>query len=122
MPRPVSIPSHRRPTPPGEILLREFLEPLEITQAAFARRIGITAARLSEIIHGKRPVTMDSALRFERALGFAAESWLRMQLAVDMYDALRGPAAKSVAKIKPFGRAEGRDRRRRASASARLSR
>jgi len=115
MPKPPTIPTNRRPTPPGEILLREFLEPLGITQAAFAKRINITAARLSEIIHDKRPVTMDSALRFERALGFSVESWLRMQLAVDIYDALHGPAAKSVASIKPFGRAAGRDRRRNAT-------
>src|ERR1035441_963651 len=102
MNRPLTIPTHRRPTSPGSILLREFLEPLGITQSAFAKHVGITTARLSEIIHGKRPVTMDSALRFERALGFSAESWLRMQLTLDMYDALHGPAAKSVARIKPF--------------------
>ncbi len=102
MNRPLTIPTHRRPVPPGEILLREFLEPLEIAQAAFAKRIGVTAARLSEIIHGKRPVTMDTALRLERALGMKAESWLRMQLAVDMYDALHGPAARAVASIKPL--------------------
>jgi addiction module HigA family antidote len=91
MNRPLTIPTLRRPTPPGEILLREFLEPLQITQAAFAKRIGVTPARLSEIIHGKRPVTMDTALRLERALGFNAESWLRMQLTVDMFDAFNGP-------------------------------
>jgi addiction module HigA family antidote len=102
MNRPLTIPTLRRPTLPGEILLREFLEPLEITQAAFAKRIGVTPARLSEIIHGKRPVTMDTALRLERALGFNAESWLRMQLTVDMFDALHGPAARAVAKIKPI--------------------
>jgi addiction module HigA family antidote len=101
MNRPLTIPTHRRPVPPGEILLREFLEPLQITQAAFAKRIGVTAARLSEIIHGKRPITMDTALRLERALGMKAESWLRMQLTVDMYDALHGPAARVVANIKP---------------------
>jgi addiction module HigA family antidote len=105
MDRPLTVPSNRRPTPPGEILLREFLQPLGITQSAFAKHIGVTNARLSEIIHGKRPVTMDSALRFERALGFAAESWIRMQMTVDMYDALHGRAAKTVARIKPIARA-----------------
>lgn len=107
MNRPLTIPSHRRPVPPGEILLREFLEPLGVTQADFAKRIGVTAARLSEIIHGKRPVTMDTALRLERALGFKAESWLRMQLAVDMFDALHGPASRAVANIKPITQARG---------------
>src|SRR5476649_1007290 len=105
MNRPLTIPSHRRPTSPGEILLREFLEPLGITQVAFAKHIGVTNARLSEIIHGKRPVTMDSALRFERALGFSAESWMRMQMTVDMYDALHGKLGKSVGRIKPIARA-----------------
>ncbi len=105
MNRPLTIPTHRRPTPPGEILLREFLEPLGLTQTAFAKHIGITNARLSEIIHGKRPVTMDSALRFERALGLRAESWMRMQMAVDLYDATRGRAAKAVGRIKPIARA-----------------
>lgn len=105
MNRPLAIPTHRRPVPPGEILLREFLEPLGITQSAFAKHIGITNARLSEIIHGKRPVTMDSALRFERALGFSAESWMRMQMTVDMYDARHGPAARSLDRIKPIARA-----------------
>ena len=105
MNRPLTIPAHRRPTLPGRILLREFLEPLGITQAAFAKHIGVTNARLSEIIHGKRPVTMDSALRFERALGLSAESWMRMQMTVDMYDALHGRLGKSVERIKPIARA-----------------
>ena len=105
MHRPLTIPTNRRPTPPGSILLREFLEPLGITQSAFAKHIGVTNARLSEIIHGKRPVTMDSALRFERALGFSAESWLRMQLTLDMYDALHGRARKAVERIKPLAHA-----------------
>ena len=102
MNRPLSIPSNRRPTPPGEILLREFLEPLEITQVAFAKHIGITTALLSEIIHGKRAVSIDTALRFERALGFSADSWLRMQLAIDIYDTHRSPLAKALARIKPL--------------------
>jgi addiction module HigA family antidote len=105
MNRPLSIPTHRRPTHPGEILLRQFLEPLGITQTAFAKHIGITNARLSEIVHGKRPVTMDAALRFERALGFSAESWIRMQMTVDMYDALHGPVAKMFRRIKPLQQA-----------------
>jgi addiction module HigA family antidote len=105
MHRPLTIPTNRRPATPGSILLREFLEPLGITQSAFAKHIGVTNARLSEIIHGKRPVTMDSALRFERALGFSAESWMRMQLTLDMYDALHGRAGKAVERIKPIAHA-----------------
>jgi addiction module HigA family antidote len=105
MNRRLTIPTHRRPLSPGSILLREFLEPLGLTQSAFAKHIGVTNARLSEIIHGKRSVTMDSALRFERALGFSAESWIRMQLALDMYDALHGRIGKAIGRIKPITRA-----------------
>jgi antitoxin HigA-1 len=103
--RPLAIPKNRRPTTPGRLLLREFLQPLGITQSAFAKHIGITNARLFEIIHGKRPVTMGSALRFERALGFSAESWMRMQLALDKYDALHGRTGKAIVRIKPIPRA-----------------
>ncbi|MGB8267404.1 MAG: hypothetical protein WCE44_13835 [Candidatus Velthaea sp.] len=48
---------------------------------------------------------MDSALRFERALGFRAESWMRMQLTLDLYDAMHGRAGKAVERIKPIARA-----------------
>jgi plasmid maintenance system antidote protein VapI len=50
---------------------------------------------------------MDAALRFERALGFSAESWIRMQVTVDMYDALHGPVAKAFSRIKPLRAAAG---------------
>jgi len=53
MHRSLTLPTHRRPIHPGAILLREFLKPLGMTQSAFAKHIGITNARLSEIITGK---------------------------------------------------------------------
>jgi plasmid maintenance system antidote protein VapI len=83
------------------------------------KRIGVTAARLSEIIHAKRPVTMDTALRLERALGMKAESWLRMQLTLDMFDALHGPVARSVASIKPIVTPSGHRAVRRPRAATR---
>jgi antitoxin HigA-1 len=104
MNRPISLPTNRRPTPPGEILVREFLAPLGITQKAFARHIGIMPARLSEIVSGKRAVSIDTAMRFHRALGVSVESWLRMQLAVDMYDARHGQTAMAVSRIKRLPR------------------
>ncbi|MDB5071436.1 MAG: hypothetical protein JWM87_2547 [Candidatus Eremiobacteraeota bacterium] len=82
---PLSLPTNRRPIPPGEILVREFLEPLGMTQVAFAKHIGISTARLSEIIHGKRAVSIDTAIRFERALGIQRGFVVAyMQLAVDI--------------------------------------
>jgi antitoxin HigA-1 len=83
------------------MLVEEFLRPLGVTQVAFAKRIGVTYPRLNEIIRGKRAVTVDTALRFARALGTSPEWWMRMQLAVDLYDATHGTAAKEIARIKP---------------------
>lgn len=98
------IPTHRRPTTPGEMLVEEFLKPLGISQSEFARRIGISYPRMNEIVHGKRSVTPDTAMRFERALGMDAQFWLNLQLMVDLYDAQRSPAAKDIRKIKRFVR------------------
>jgi addiction module HigA family antidote len=103
--RPLTIPTHRRPIAPGRILANQFLEPMGISQAAFARHVGMTTTRISEIIHGKRPVTLDIAMRFGRALGTSADMWLRMQMTVDMYEAIHGPAAEKIARIKPLAQA-----------------
>jgi len=98
----VRIPTHRRPTPPGEILRREFLEPLEITQTAFANHLGITHHRLNEIIRGKRGITTDTALRLSRVLGTTPDLWLNMQQAVDLYDAIHSPTSKAIARLEPL--------------------
>ena len=97
----LTIPSNRRPTAPGELLQREFLEPLEMTQTALARHLGITTHRLNEIIRGRRGVTPDTALRLERVLGVSAAFWLNAQLAVDLYDAQHSKEAKKIAKLEP---------------------
>jgi antitoxin HigA-1 len=99
----VRIPTHRRPTPPGEILWREFLEPLGVTQSAFARRLGITHHRLNEIIRGRRAVSTDTALRLARVLGTTPDLWLNMQQAVDLYDAMHSAASKEIARLEPLG-------------------
>jgi addiction module HigA family antidote len=94
------VPKGGPPTLPGEMLVEEFLKPLGVSQTAFAKQIGITQARLSEIIHGKRAVTPDTAMRFERALGMSAQFWLNLQTVRDLYQAQRSPAAKTIARIK----------------------
>ena len=81
------IPSHRRPTTPGEILAEEFLHPLGISQTALAERIGVHYPRLNEVINGRRGVSVDTALRLSKALGTSAEFWLNLQQMVDLYDA-----------------------------------
>ena len=81
----VQIPSDRSPTPPGEMLLEEFIKPLGLTQAELADRIGVSYVRLNEIVNGRRGITPSTALRLAKALGTTAQFWLNGQLAVDLY-------------------------------------
>jgi len=77
----------RAPTPPGEILLEEFLKPLNLSQSAFARHIGWTQPKVNEIIMGKRGITPETAMVFADAFGTSAKFWLNAQLAVDLWNA-----------------------------------
>ena len=83
------IPENRAPTPPGEILLEEFLRPLGITQVEAAGRMGIPLNRLNEVVHGRRGVTADTALRLARLLETSPEFWMHLQAASDLYRASR---------------------------------
>ena len=74
----------QNPFHPGEILLEEFLAPQGITQAAFARRIGWTRARLNELIKGKRGITAEAALDLAEALGTSAKLWMNLQATYDL--------------------------------------
>lgn len=67
------------PIHPGEILKEEFLDPLGLSQRAFARSIDVPPNRVNEIIRGQRSITGDTALRFSLALGTSPEMWLRLQ-------------------------------------------
>jgi addiction module HigA family antidote len=87
------------------MLIEEFLRPLEISQSAFAIRLGISFLRLNEIVRGKRGVTPDTALRLERVLGMRAEFWLGLQLDWDLWQALQGRDAAAIARLKPLRRA-----------------
>lgn len=96
----VRIPTHRPPVHPGEVLLEEFLVPLRITQSDVAEWIGVSYPRVNEIIHGKRGITPDTALRLERMFGMEAEFWLNLQLAYDLYAAQRSKTASEIRKIR----------------------
>jgi antitoxin HigA-1 len=71
------------PTHPGEILMTEFLEPLKITPYRLAKEINVPQPRLSEIIHGRRSITADTALRLSRALGLSDMFWINLQARYD---------------------------------------
>jgi addiction module HigA family antidote len=83
------LPKNRRPTHPGEILLEEFLKPLGVSQARFVRHLGgtWTGAKLSEIVHGKRGITPDTALDLTMALQTTPMFWLNLQLHYDLWEA-----------------------------------
>ena len=82
------------------MLLEEFMKPLGISQMDLARKIGVSYPRVNEVIHGKRSLTPDTALRLERLLGMEAQFWLNLQLAWDLYHVIHSPAAKEIKKIR----------------------
>ena len=71
-------------THPGVVLLEEFLKPLEISQNKLAMDIHVPATRIGEIVHGRRAVTPETALRLARYFGTSAEFWLNMQQGYDL--------------------------------------
>ncbi len=69
---------------PGEILLEEFLQPLGVTQSQLAKDIRVPANRVSQIIHGKREITADTALRLGKYFGIEPEFWMNLQVRYNM--------------------------------------
>ena len=74
MPRKVIPPVH-----PGEILLEEFMKPLGMSQNQLARALKVPPRRINEIVHGKRSITIDTALRLSRHFGTSVEFWINLQ-------------------------------------------
>ena len=68
------------PVHPGEVLLEEFLEPLDLSQNALARRLSVPPRRINEIVLGKRRITADTALRLGRFFGNSPKFWLGLQM------------------------------------------
>ena len=101
MPR---IPTHRAPTPPGEILRYDFIEPLGLTQADVARAIGVPYQRLNEVVRGARSVSAETALRLAKLFSTSPDLWLNLQQAVDLYHAQQ-KEAEALASIEPVATA-----------------
>ena len=76
-------------TTPGEVLNEEFLIPLGVSQYRLAKDIGISARRINEIVHGKRAITPDTALRLGKYFGVSAQFWLNLQATHDLQTAER---------------------------------
>lgn len=78
------IPRSRVATHPGEILLKDFLEPLGVTQVAFASHIGVPVQRVNEIIRGKRGITPETAWLLSQSLETTPDFWTNLQSAHDL--------------------------------------
>src|SRR5687767_15167119 len=72
------------PVHPGEILLTEFLEPLGLSQYRLAKDISVPARRINEVVHGKRAISADTALRLARYFGTSERFWLNLQSRFDL--------------------------------------
>jgi len=83
------LPKKRPPTHPGQMLLKEFLEPMAITQVELARHLKWPYARLNEIINGKRGVSADTALSLGESFQTGPEFWLNLQRDWDIWHARR---------------------------------
>ena len=72
------------PLHPGEVLLEEFLKPMNISQNQLGRGLGVSARRINEIVHGKRSITADTALRLARYFDNSPQFWLGLQMDYDL--------------------------------------
>lgn len=81
------ISTHREPTHPGEILLEEFLDPMRLSQAELAKRMGVPIQRVNTLINGKRGVTAETAILLSRVLKTTPEFWMNLQAIYDLYEA-----------------------------------
>ncbi len=98
-----ALPKNRRPTHPGEMLLREFLEPIGMSQAELARRLNIPPNRVNELIKGKRGITPNTAFRLAEFFDTAPQFWMNLQTACDLWDEQQSskPATKAQ-RIQPY--------------------
>ncbi len=91
------------PIHPGEILLEEFLGPMDLSQYRLAKDISVPARRINEIVHGKRGITADTALRLARYFGMSERFWMNLQIRHDLEvekERLKGRLVREVAVLK----------------------
>ena len=79
---------------PGEVLMEEFLKPMEISQNRLARAVAVSPRRINEIVHGKRAITADTAIRLSLALGTTEQFWMGLQADYDLEEAKKSASAQ----------------------------
>ncbi len=104
----IRVPTHRAPTHPGEMLLEEFLKPMNITQRNLADAVNVPYQRINEIVNGRRSMTAGTALRLEKALGVSADFWMNLQLRWDLFFTKQSES-KILESIKPLPHLQSRD-------------
>ncbi len=90
------------PLHPGEVLFEEFLKPMNISQNQLGSGLGVSARRINEIVHGRRSITADTALRLARHFGNSPQFWLGLQMDYDLdveTDRLAARIEKEVKKL-----------------------
>ena len=90
------------PIYPGEILLEDFLKPLGLSQYRLAKEMNVYPRKINEIVHGKRAITADTALRLARYFGTTAELWMNLQTHYELELARDQVETKILAEIQPF--------------------
>ena len=90
-----------RPIHPGEILREEYMSPLGLSANSLARALGVTPARINDIVRERRGITADTALRLARYFGTDARSWMNLQSAFDLRLAELAQAKRIAATVRP---------------------
>jgi addiction module HigA family antidote len=101
----VRVPTHREPTHPGEMLLEEFLKPMELSQRELADGIRVPYQRVNELINRRRGITPATALRLAKFFGNTPGFWMNLQLRWDLYHAQQSEAdtLRTIRRVKKAG-------------------
>lgn len=101
----IRVPTHREPTHPGEMLLEEFLKPMDLSQRDVANGIRVPYQRVNELVNGRRGITPATALRLAKYFGNTADFWMNLQLRWDLYHAQQSEATalRTIRRVKKAG-------------------
>ena len=101
----IRVPTHREPTHPGEMLLEEFLKPMNLSQRELAERIHVPYQRVNELINKRRGITPATALRLGKFFGNSAGFWMSLQLRWELYHAqeAEADALRNIRRAKAVG-------------------
>ena len=101
----IRVPTHREPTHPGEMLLEEFLEPMQLSQRDLADGIRVPYQRVNELVNRRRGITPATALRLAKYFGNSPGFWMNLQLRWDLYHAQQSEAEalRRIRRVKKAG-------------------